>query len=51
MFVSEQELSKKVWWKLKETIFKYIPENKDFYSQLNIEDITEADYVHLTNFV
>ena len=23
-----------------------LPENEDFYSQLNMEDITDADYVH-----
>ena len=30
------------WQKPNETL----PENKDFYSQLNIEDITDADYEH-----
>ena len=23
-----------------------LPENKDFYSHLNVEDITDADYAH-----
>ena len=29
------------WEKLSETS---LPENKDFYSHLNIEDVTDADY-------
>ena len=28
-----------------------IPEKEDFYSQLNTEDITETDYVHVKQFV
>ena len=30
------------WQKPNETL----PENKDFYSHLNMEDITDADYEH-----
>ena len=32
------------WEKLSETV---LPEKEDFYSQLNMEDITEADYVKI----
>ena len=31
------------WEKFDETS---LPENKDFYSHLNMEDITDADYAH-----
>ena len=31
------------WEKFNETL---LPEKEDFYSHLNIEDITETDYVH-----
>ena len=31
------------WVKFNETSF---PEKEDFYSHLNMEDITDADYVH-----
>ena len=31
------------WEKFNETS---LPEKEDFYSQLNMEDITDADYVH-----
>ena len=27
-----------------------LPENKDFYSHLNVEDITDADYAHAKRF-
>ena len=30
------------WGKLNETL----PEKEDFYSHLNMEDVTDADYVH-----
>ena len=32
------------WKKFSETS---LPENKDFYSHLNIEDITDADHTHV----
>ena len=32
-----------VWGKLNETS---LPEKEDFYSHLNMEDITDADYAH-----
>ena len=28
-----------------------LPETEDFYSHLNMEDITDADYAHAKNFV
>ena len=28
-----------------------LPEKEDFYSHLNMEDITDADYVHAKKFV
>ena len=31
------------WQKLNETL---LPEKEDFYSHLNMEDITDADYLH-----
>ena len=31
------------WEKFKETS---LPEKEDFYSHLNVEDITDADYAH-----
>ena len=31
------------WEKYSETV---LPENKDFYSHLNMEDITDVDYAH-----
>ena len=31
------------WEKFQETL---LPETEDFYSHLNVEDITDADYVH-----
>ena len=31
------------WEKFKE---KLLPEKEDFYSHLNMEDITDADYTH-----
>ena len=31
------------WVKFNETS---LPEKEDFYSQVNMEDITDADYVH-----
>ena len=35
------------WEKFNETL---LPEKKDFYSHLNMEDITDADYVHAKRF-
>ena len=32
------------WEKLSETL---LPEKEDFYSHLNMEDITDADYAHV----
>ena len=32
------------WEKFNETL---LPEKKDFYSHLNMEDITDADYTHV----
>ena len=29
--------------------YHYIPEKDDFQSQLNVEDITDADYAHKKN--
>ena len=31
------------WEKINETL---LPEKEEFYSNLNIEDITDADYIH-----
>ena len=36
------------WKKLIETS---LPENEDFYSHLNMEDITDVDYEHTKKFV
>ena len=36
------------WEKLNEKSF---PEKEGFYSDLNMEDITEADYAHANEFV
>ena len=36
------------WEKLNETL---LPEKADFYSHLNLEDITDADYAHAKEFV
>ena len=33
------------WEKFSETL---LPEKQDFYSHLNVEDITDADYAHST---
>ena len=35
------------WEKFSETI---LPEKEDFYSQLNMEDITDAGYTHIKCF-
>ena len=35
------------WEKFSETL---LPEKEDFYSHLNMEDITDADYVHAKRF-
>ena len=35
------------WDKFNETS---LPEKEDFYSHLNMEDITDADYVHAKRF-
>ena len=35
------------WKKFSETV---LPEKGDFYSHLNMEDITDADYVHAKRF-
>ena len=32
------------WKKINETL---LPEKEDFYSHLNMEDITDADYTHV----
>ena len=31
------------WFKFNETS---LPKKEDFYSQVNMEDVTDADYVH-----
>ena len=31
------------WWKFNETSF---PDKEELYSNLNMEDITDADYMH-----
>ena len=36
------------WEKYNETC---LPEKEDFYSHLNMEDITDADYAHKKEFV
>ena len=36
------------WEKSNETL---LPEKEDFYSHLNMEDITDADYKHAKEFV
>ena len=36
-----------VWEKFNEAL---LPEKKDFYSHLNMEDINDADYAHAKKF-
>ena len=36
------------WEKFHETS---LPEKEDFFSHLNMEDITDADYTHIKKFV
>ena len=36
------------WEKFNETT---LPENEEFYSNLNMEDITDANYMHAKEFV
>ena len=35
-----------IWFIGKKFNVKSLPEKKDFHSQLNMEDITDADHVH-----
>ena len=35
------------WTKLNEAL---LPEKEDFYSHLNVEDITDAEYMHAKRF-
>ena len=36
------------WKKFNQTL---LPERKYFYNHLNVEDITDADYIHTKKFV